>query len=208
MMSQLWFELSEMFHKSPNNICVHEQTKYDNDILSKMGVIQNSVLGQIVTNAYGIVVDNLVRVYANGDEKESHNIYSYNRELEKSFGNKKLFVADDVFGGLYAMNNGAFEGDQGMIWYFAPDTLEWDNLGISYPEFITWISSSNFSDFYSTFIWNDLQKDICDIRFNQGVLIYPFLWSNECTIETADKKVVPFIELISLNLENNKKLGL
>lgn len=207
-MSLLWNEISEMLNKSPNKICIYEKTEYDNDILSKMGVDQNSVLGQIVANAYGIVVDNIVRVYANGDDKVTHNICHCNLELDKSFGNKKLFVADDVFGGLFAMNNGAFEGSQGKIWYFAPDTLGWNNLEITYPEFITWISSSSFSDFYCAFKWNDFQSNICDIKFNQGLLIYPFLWSKECIIEYADKKIVPFSELISLNLESKKKLNL
>ncbi|NLM58821.1 MAG: DUF2625 family protein [Clostridium sp.] len=102
-----------------------------------MGIDENSVLGQIVINSSGIIVDSTLRVYANGDGVDSRNIYNYNLELHKSFGDNVLIVADDIFGGLFAVNNGGFQGEIGEIFYFAPDTLEWGNLGINYPEFIT-----------------------------------------------------------------------
>lgn len=28
---------------------------------------------------------------------------------------------------------GRFAEDQGMVWYFAPDTLEWESLEMKYP---------------------------------------------------------------------------
>ncbi|MGB7604159.1 MAG: DUF2625 family protein [Lutisporaceae bacterium] len=207
-MSQLWNEVFEMLIKSPNNIHVEKLIKYDNNILKKLDINENSVLGQIIANTSGIIVDNYIRVFANGDGINFQNIYTYNRELEKYFGNKILIVADDIWGGLYAINNGGFSEEQGKIWYFAPDTLKWDNLELSYPEFIAWISSNNLNEFYNSYKWVGFQKDIAEIKYNQGILIYPFLWSSECNIDDAEKKVVSFNELILLNLDYKKKFNL
>ena len=204
---QLWYNINDMLNKSSNNIIINGQNKRDN-ILGTMGINENSTLGQIIINTSGITVDNIIRVYANGNDLDSHNIYSYNLELEKILGNQKLIIADDIFGGLFAINNGAFQDGYGNIRYFAPDTLEWDNLDINYSEFIAWISSSNLNEFYSAFKWSDFYQDIKEVKFNQGILIYPFLWSNECNIETADKKIVPFSELTTLNLEYKEKLNM
>ena len=44
------------------------------------------------------------------------------------------------------------------------------------------------------------------LDFNKGYLIYPFLWSRECDINTADKKPVDYLELINLNFDFSKKL--
>lgn len=204
----LWNEVLQMLNNSQNHICIRKSLEYDGNILISMGIKENSVLGQVIANTSVVIVDNYLRVYANGNNEDSHNIYSYNLHLEKYFGDKKLIIADDIWGGLYAINNGGFNGKQGNIWYFAPDTLEWDDLEISYSEFIAWISSSNLNEFYNLFKWQSFQRDIRDIKFNQGVLIYPFLWSNECDIETADKKIVAFNELILLNIEYKERLGL
>lgn len=204
---KLWSNIIDMLNKSSNNIIINGQNKYDN-ILETMGINENSTLGQIIINTSGITVDNIIRVYANGNDLDSHNIYNYNLELEKSLGNQKLIIADDIFGGLYAINNGDFRDNNGGIWYFAPDTLEWVNLDINYSEFIAWISSGNLNEFYSAFKWCNFYHDIKEVKFNQGILVYPFLWSNECNIETADKKIVPLIELTTLNLEYKEKLNL
>jgi len=194
-----------MLKQSVNNINVNKKNNVNNT-LEKMGINEISTLGQVIINTSGIIVDNIVRVFANGDEIESKNIYNYNLELQNSFGNMKIIIADDIFGGLFAINNGAFQSKIGDIWYFAPDSLDWESLDINYSEFIAWVSSKNFNEFYSLFKWSNFYHDIKGIKYNQGILIYPFLWSKECNIETADKKIVPINELTSLNLEYINKL--
>lgn len=203
---QLWNEIYNMLNKSTNNVIVKKQNKVD-DILKKMGINENSTMGQIIINTSGIIVDNIIRVYANGNDLDSHNIYNYNLELEKCLGHNKLIIADDIFGGLYAINKGSSKTHVGEVGYFAPDTLEWESLGINYSEFIAWISSSNLNEFYNSFKWEKFHHDIKKVKFNQAVLIYPFLWSNECNVETADKKIISSRELIALNLEHKEKLN-
>ena len=54
-------------------------------------------------------------------------IYSFN--LGKSFSEagrvpSYLLVADDVSGGFFAINGGAFRGKAGNVFYYAPDSDE------------------------------------------------------------------------------------
>ncbi len=38
---------------------------------------------------------------------------------------------------------------------------------------------------------------------DEGILIYPFLWSKECSnIEKADKSIVPFSEIVETTKKN------
>lgn len=46
-----------------------------------------------------------------------------------------MLVVDDVLGGHFAMNGGAFEGKIGDIFYFALDSLEWEPMNMTYSEF-------------------------------------------------------------------------
>lgn len=105
------------------------------------------------------------------------------------------------------MDNGDFGGTGNQIlWYYAPDSLRWECLGISYAEFIAWVCSDNLNEYYQSFVWSDFSETEINVQHGDAVLIYPFLWSEECDIETASKTVVPLKELVRLNFENEKRL--
>ena len=38
-----------------------------------------------------------------------------------------LLVADDVLGGFFAINGGAFAGEAGNVFYYAPGSGEWED---------------------------------------------------------------------------------
>ena len=112
-----------------------------------------------------------------------------------------------VGGGLFALNLERFEEAQNAVWYFAPDTLEWESLDVSYTGFIKWVLTGDTEGFYSSMRWDSWEQDCKTISFEEVMLIYPFLWANECNINTASKKAVPFNELYNLNLENWRKFN-
>ncbi len=117
-----------------------------------------------------------------------------------------LVVARDIVGGLFALNIGEFAEDRGLVWYFAPATPEWESLSMKYSEFIAWLAQGKLVDFYSTMRWSNWQTDAEAVSFDEGILIYPYLWTKECNIETASKRVVPLIEIVSMNQEFVRKL--
>lgn len=46
--------------------------------------------------------------------------------------------------------------------YFAPDSLEWEDLGLGYTDFLGWIMSENINTFYKDYRegWENWQQDV------------------------------------------------
>ena len=204
-MLSLWKQIVYILNESDNKIRVDKLDEYNTCMLNKMGIDEHSALGQVVANTYGITVNGYIRILGSGDGITSYNIMDYNIELEKYFDSGKLIVANDIFGGLFAINTENQDYNSGDILYFAPDTLEWENLEITYIELLEFVSSDDINLFYKNFKWSKFEKYIQEVNYNQGILIYPFLWSKECNIEKADKKIVPFSELTLINIDYKNK---
>ena len=84
-----------------------------------------------------------------------------------------------------------------------------NRLGFRYSEFIAWLAQGNTMDFYKPYRWNGWKKDIENMDgFNNGVLIYPFLWAKECNIETASKNISPLSEIIKIYFGFKKEFNL
>lgn len=211
MENSLWQEIKNMIMSSNRvSLLGYSEIEEGEKALKILQITSKSALGSIVLHTSGIVIDNWIRVLGQ-DSHVNRGILSYN-SIEKS-GNetkidKMLIVADDVIGGLFALNGGKFAEGIGEVWYFAPDTLEWAWLEMQYSEFIAWISHGNIDEFYSTMRWSTWKEDCKNVSFNESILIYPFLWSNEIQLEKADRKIVPKEELMNMNQEYGKKFEL
>ena len=195
----IWNEIKSILKSSTKNIKILS-SNYNNS-LNNLNINENSVLGQVIINTGGIFIENYIRLFGSGDEENSYNIYKYNLELKKYFDDNIIIIGNDIFGGLFSLNK-----EKNNILYFAPDTLEWEDLDITYKEFIKFVTSEKIDEFYKSYKWSTFQEDIKKVKFNEGSLIYPFLWSNECNIEKAKKDIVPFSELLQVNIEFKKKL--
>lgn len=209
--NKLWQEIKNMIIKSNRqsflNLDKIERGKESLDILK---ITSESVLGSIILNTSGIIFDNWIRVLGH-DSEVNRGILSYNLIKEDGVAqkiDKMLIVADDVVGGIFALNAGRFSEGIGKVWYFAPDTLAWESMDMEYSEFIAWIAQGNIDEFYSTMRWSTWKEDSKNVKFNEAVLIYPFLWSNEIQLEKADKKIVSAEELLNINQEYSKKFNL
>ncbi len=200
-----WHTISNLFSKSNNNINI-EKLDEEFSVIEESKINPESVLGEIVRHVSSLSINSYLRVL--GGNRNKSNIFSFNLEIKKIYPGNKIIVANDIWGGLFAINNGDFEDDLRHIWYYAPDELQWINLEIDYSEFITWICSERINLFYEHLMWNDMNDFIFNIGENKAVLIYPFLWSKECNINSAEKKIVALTELINLNADYQKKFGL
>lgn len=209
--NNLWEELKKMFSDSNKNIkLIISKTNDGQNTLDILKITSKSALGSILFNTGGITVDNWIRVLGS-ENQENRGLLSYNKINENGVANaidKMLIVADDVVGGIFALNAGKFSDGIGDVWYFAPDTLQWESLEMKYSEFISWIVMGNINEFYSSLRWNRWKDDVSNLTFDEAILVYPFLWSNEVQIEKADKKIVPVEELLNINQEYSKKFKL
>lgn len=177
---------------SSNNIIIQLQT-------TKETCNESDILSMVVSNVEFIAVNGLLRVLGAG------NMEYFNSEIKLLYPGNKLIIAHDIFGGIFCINNKDFEDNGENIWYFSPDALEWENLCINYSEFIHWLCHEEFIAFYESFLWKDINQMLVEMDIMKGILIYPFLWANECDIESASKRIIPFLELVELNEEYRKQ---
>ena len=209
--NDLWQQINNMFINS------NRQLKFNTEGLQEgikslniLQITSKSTLGSIILNTSEIVIDNWIRILGHGTNI-NRSILSYNLIEKDGIArriDKMLIVADDVVGGIFALNAGRFPERIGEVWYFAPDTLEWEALEVEYSEFITWILKGDINGFYTTMRWSTWKEECKNIKFNEAVLIYPFLWSNEIELDKADKKIVSAEELLKINQEYSNKFGL
>ena len=206
-MDIIWNKTKEILVKSKYKMIILEEGLENGyDECEKLNIPEDSVLASVVKNCNGIYIDNWIRILGQGNEKQKGVLY-YNTLVDDSCIYGMFIVANDVVGGIYAINISKYENDKNLIWYFAPDTLEWECLDMNYSDFIAWVANGNISEFYETMRWNDWTVDCEKIEFDKACLIYPFLWAKECEINSAEKKTVPFEELMRLNFDYHKMIN-
>ena len=199
-----WKEIEQLFKQSPNNTKLKLAEVKNNDVIAKLGVNEQSVLGQVIINSDSARVNDYLNILSGNEES---GIISFNNKMKKYYQGNKLIVAYDVWGGIFAIGNGDFGENVRTVWYYAPDSLQWECLNINYAEFVAWACSDNIKEFYKSFLWSDINSLLEKVQSEEAILVYPFLWSKECDIETADKKIVPIEEVVALNVEYEKKIG-
>lgn len=90
----------------------------------------------------GILIDHgRLRILGSGCKRLNRGIYDFT--LGKSFAEARrmpsyLLVADDVLGGFFAINGGAFAGEAGNVFYYAPGSGEWEDCEMGYLQFVYW----------------------------------------------------------------------
>jgi uncharacterized protein DUF2625 len=167
--------------------------------LLALQVTTRSPLGAIALEAGGILVDHgWLRILSSGHDRMHDTLLSWNgltadppsARLEGAF-----IVAHDAVGGFFALNGGAFDGTQRGAFYFAPDTLRWEDLGLSYSDLIAWAMTDRLTVFYGDVRWPGWERDVAVLRGDQGFSIYPPLWSKGVPVENRSRRPVPMGEL-------------
>lgn len=204
-MEDRWNLLKDWAMKS-NRLNEILPTNSDNakNALLKLQVSTKTMLGTVIYNTGGIFIDNKwLRILGSKNEMFKRNIISWNR-LNDSMGIRRLkgglLIADDIIGGFFAINEGGLPGNIGNIFYFSPDTLEWEDLGIDYWAFIKWALLGDIEIFYKSFRWADWEKKSESVSCEKGILIYPFLWADGPKIIDRVRKIVTIEEIWNINI--------
>lgn len=151
-----------------------------------------SLLAILLENTGGIVIDNWIRFYGTGEI----NFISRNNLIPFT----EIVIAEDILGGLFIFS------ENGNISYFAPDCLELEDMEISFGQFLYWCLHGDTDTFYMDYRWKDWQKDAADIKNNEGVAFYPFLWAEAENLESKNRKIVPIDEIIGLEFDFLKQM--
>ena len=182
------------FDKSSNDIKFLEFNKKLKDSIERP-----KELKFILEHFSYVTVKGYLKILGN----DSENGFSYCNELfSKCYNLTRCLIAYDILGGLFAINIEKLNS----IEYFAPDTLEWEDLEIDYKDFLYWVTTNQLDTFYQKLIVPDLFTLDLSFESNEVVLTYPFIWSMECTPSDAARKIVPFKELLEMNADFYRQL--
>jgi len=176
-------------------------------------VTTRSPMGSIIYETGGLLVDHgWLRILGSGHPKLPRTLPDWNRSMGNNLTPNAppfLLVADDAIGGFFAIDGGVF-GKPGNVFYYAPDSLRWEDTGKSYTDFIDFCFNGDLEKFYEGLRWQGWQADLKRLPGDKGFMIYPFLFAAGPPIDARQRKPVPLSELYGLfvdksNAEQSKK---
>ena len=185
---EVWRELTGRIDAAGDSASILPLQAPQGALLELLQITTGSTLGAIVYNSGGLVLDHgWVRLHGGGHEEVL-------AVAEEAPG--VMVVGHDVVGGRFALNGGALRGEPGEVNYWAPDSLEWDPIGLGYTDFVHAFLGGATAEFYASLRWTTWMDDLADVQLDQGVALYPPPFSKEGqNAETVHRTVVPLDEL-------------
>ncbi len=208
-----WTIVSEWINSAKNKVEVldtnHENAK---DALYKTQVTTRSPMGAIIYKTGGILVDDgWIRILGSGNEKLKRSLPEWNKNRSfLEYGEKPnfLLIADDAIGGFFILNGGKFEKNLGEVFYFAPDTLKYEALEMSYSEFIQFCFNHDLEKFYKNWRWKNWRNEVSKINGDKVFNFYPYLWTKEGKdINKISRKIIDIEEQYYFNIETKDKIN-
>lgn len=170
--------------------------------LLRLQVTTRSPLGAIVYETGGVIVgDGLLRLLGSGTERS---LLRSNGPLgwQTDDDAKVLLVADDVLGGLFALNGGGFgPAGLGNVFHLGANDFVWNSLEVGYSDFVSWCLTGDLMTLYEPLASMEVFKRRPRPPLGGVYSFYPFLWSKEARVGTPDVRVVSADENIGLRLE-------
>jgi hypothetical protein len=177
--------------------------------LFKSQLFASSPIGAIIYGCGGIFVeDGWIRILGSGCNQFDRSLPDWN--MEKSTVKFKdqsayLLVGDDVIGGMYGMKKeGPDEITIGKIYYYGPNSLQWEATGLSYTGFLNFCFSGNLSNFYGDFRWQDWKEDLKKLNGNQVISFFPLLWTKEGKEIKSNRRIISMQKQWELYLQQTK----
>lgn len=166
-------------------------------------VTTHSPMGAIIFETGGLLIDHgWLRILGSGHSRLKRSVPAWNKDKSFSeYGETPgfLLIADDVLGGFFAINGGDLGTDLGHVYYLAPDTLNWENLHVSYSDFLDWCFTGDMNEFYQHQRWQGWEEEIAQLDGDMAFSFVPFLWTAEGKdIANISRKPVPIQELYEL----------
>lgn len=190
--------LNKWVSSASNQVTILPAHNDRQDILLNVQVTTKSILGCLVYHTGGILIDNgWIRLLGSGHEMLLRNVHDWNENSEKGI----YLIGDDVAGGFYAINGGAFSGEHNIVYYWSPDSLEWESMDMLYSDFFHSLLNSNLDHFYDGIRWESWKKDMENISTDQCITFMPFLWTKEGDCENSHRGVIPIKEALDMKVD-------
>jgi hypothetical protein len=180
------------------------------DALLRLQVTSRSPMGALALETGGLLVDHRwVRVLGAGGNGMAGSLVTWNRldrEPATTLVPKAVIVGHDVLGGFFGLNGGAWSGQPGNVFYFGPDTLDWEDLEMGYATWLHWLCQGDVAKFYAPNRWPGWESDVSALSPDDGISVYPFLWAEGGPIGERSRGTVPISELWHLHQESARQL--
>ena len=181
------------------------------DCLYRLQVTTGSALGALAACSGGVIVDRgFVRLLGGGHKPlpslaDANNLKQPGADTQPP---RALEVARDVLGGRFSINGGYFPGPVGGMWYFAPDSLEWQPLELGHGDFVTWALTTGTTEFYADLRWDGWGAEVGQLALDQGLSVYPPLFSKEGRdLGSSNRRPISWIELAAFHDDMREQLA-
>ena len=173
------------------------------EALLRTQVTTRSPMGAVVHETGGILVDGgWLRFLGSGHDRLKRTLPGWNDGRSDGF----LLIADDAVGGFFAVNGGALGPDVKSVYYFAPDTLDWEPMAMGYSDFLMWAFSGDLGGFYEWVRWEGWQADVSALHGDRCYAFYPFLFTREGKGGCGQRAEVPVEESWSIQMDLRSQL--
>lgn len=167
--------------------------------LTALQVTTRSTLGAIALECGGLLIDHGWLRLLGAGHAQLKGLLEWNGLGGTAGPDPKLadalIVAHDAVGGFFAINGGAFDGPPGDVFYFAPDSLRWEDLESGYSGFVQWAITGDLASFYEGSRWPGWEQEIASANDDHGFSIYPFLSAAGGPVIDRSRRLVPMTEL-------------
>lgn len=196
-------ELSDMLCNGKNHVEIIPVDAPCAEINSEYFQADGSTnFGLLITQCGGVVVNGVVRLLGSNQSDEYRDINLFN--IKFGTGGGYIFLGDDIFGGIFAVNTGLFSENLGSIMYFAPDTLEWEDTELQLSGLFAWLKDGDMAGFYGQFSEEEYEKlRAMNVGFNKVLSIFPPQWSAEFNTEKHDVREIDIYEYYRLCFRGN-----
>lgn len=171
-----------------------------------LGITEHSALGTLINHTGGVsVADGLIRHFG-GTNRFGLSIKAIN---EPQNGRPTrfpgiLFIADDIFGGLFGINSGRGPGKPGTVLYLPPEAYVWEDLAVGHTEFLSWSLIGDTDSFYQAYL--PLQPN-GDIPFDKTISFAPPLWAGNLTAIRRETMLMDSVRSHQIRLDLLRELN-
>ncbi len=170
------------------------------DTLLDLQISTQSTLGSIAYETGGILVDyGWLRILGSGSPKLPRSVTEWNKAVWGDQDDYPYYlIADDVVGGFYALDSGAL-GNAESVFYFAPDTLEWEDTDQGYTDFIDFCLSGDLEKYYGSMRWKNWREEVSLVNGDDAVSIVPPLaFTLEPELDPVDARQRTIVSIYEL----------
>jgi hypothetical protein len=168
------------------------------DVLLGLQVTTRSPLGAVAYETGGLLIDGgWLRFLGSGHPRLTRDLLSWNGG--RAHG--AFLIADDAAGGFFALNGGALGEDLHHVYYWPPDSLEWEATHLGYGDFLRWALSAKLREYYTTLRWPTWKEDAAALSGDRCFSFHPFLWTKEGSLAASRRADVPVSEAYDLKID-------